>query len=95
MLSPAGAAASLPALLACRFAMGVGEAVTMPSIQASACSPLSDRSKNRHADRAKYVTYYTAAVAVAVAAAAAVAARAYLMWYPLSPKRPNVLGFVL
>lgn len=33
MLSPAGAGVSLPTLLACRFAMGVGEAVTLPSIQ--------------------------------------------------------------
>lgn len=33
MLSPAGAGASLPLLLACRFAMGAGEAVTLPSIQ--------------------------------------------------------------
>lgn len=33
MLSPIAAATSLPTLLACRFAMGVGEAVTLPSIQ--------------------------------------------------------------
>lgn len=33
MLSPTAAALSLPTLLACRFAMGVGEAVTLPSIQ--------------------------------------------------------------
>eukprot|EP00903_Cladosiphon_okamuranus_P014884 g13783.t1 len=34
MLSPAAAGVSLETLLACRFLMGVGEAVTMPSIQA-------------------------------------------------------------
>lgn len=33
MLSPEAAASSLPTLLACRFAMGAGEAVTMPAVQ--------------------------------------------------------------
>ncbi|CAN0433867.1 unnamed protein product, partial [Laminaria digitata] len=46
MLSPAAAHSSLQTLLFCRFAMGVGEAVTMPSIQAivSEWVPLDQRS---------------------------------------------------
>jgi MFS family permease len=33
MISPYAAAAGLPQLLACRFAMGMSESVTIPTIQ--------------------------------------------------------------
>ncbi|CAM9951251.1 unnamed protein product, partial [Ectocarpus sp. 13 AM-2016] len=47
MLSPTAAGVSLETLLACRFLMGVGEAVTMPSIQAIVAERVPQDQRSR------------------------------------------------
>lgn len=47
MLSPTAASTSLSTLLACRFMMGVGEAVTVPSIQVCLSRPAQNSEMAR------------------------------------------------